>query len=185
METLDLSGTTQRSEGRLKALFWPSIQSATDADYLGTQGYWICTIVAAINFFQLVVAGHFILAAAMTLFFYVGGVGVRERSRYAAAVLFVAFLINTIASPGILSFILTGILLSNLRATWIAAAWKPESEEAVEPPRLSTTLGDKFADQFPRWLWPKMRILYYVFSIVFLVIVVAGLILVILHPLPR
>jgi hypothetical protein len=70
---------------------------------------------------------------------------------------------------------LTGALLSNLRATWIAAKWKPESEEAILPPRMDETLADKLADKFPSWLWPKVRIVYYIFSAVFSLLVVAGL----------
>jgi hypothetical protein len=67
------------------------------------------------------------------------------------------------------------LLLSNLRATWIAAGWKPESEEAALPPRLRETWGDRFADQLPSWLWPTIRILYYILSVGFLVLLVIGL----------
>src|SRR5215468_7035982 len=49
METLGLSESSARSDGRLKSLFWPSIQNGTDVDYLGTQGYWVCMIVAALS----------------------------------------------------------------------------------------------------------------------------------------
>ena len=50
MQTLDLSGTAPQSENRLKSLFWPSIHDATDVDYLGSQGYWICSLVAVFSF---------------------------------------------------------------------------------------------------------------------------------------
>jgi hypothetical protein len=55
MQTLGLSDSTPRSEGRLKSLFWPSIQSGADVDYLAVQGFWVCTIVGvlALIFFTL------------------------------------------------------------------------------------------------------------------------------------
>ncbi len=54
MQTLGLGTSDSRSEGRLKSLFWPSVRSDVDVDYLTTQGFWICFVVAAMT---LVVAG--------------------------------------------------------------------------------------------------------------------------------
>jgi hypothetical protein len=175
METLGLSGSAERSEGRLKSLFWPSIQNGTDVDYLGAQGYWVCTIVAIASFVLLVISGQPITGGAILLFYYVGGVGVREHSRYAALVVFIMYLLDTLLMPGVLRIILLALLLSNLRATWIAAGWRPESEEAALPPRLNETFTDKLADQLPLWLWPKVRIAYYIYSAGFLLLVVAVL----------
>ncbi len=42
--------------------------------------------------------------------------------------------------------------------------------------------GDKLADKLPMWLWPKVRILYYVFSGGFLMFVAIGLVAVMLVP---
>jgi len=75
------------------------------------------------------------------LLYYLGGVGVRERSRYAAAVVFLMYLLDTLVSPGVVRVLLSALLLSNLRATWIAANWSPDSEEAALPPRLRGNLG--------------------------------------------
>jgi hypothetical protein len=178
METLDLSGSTPRSENRLKSLFWPSIQTATDVDYLGGQGYWVCTVVAVLSFGFLVFTGQAISGAATLLFYYLGGVGVRERSRYAAAAVLLMYLIDTFFTGiGVIRILFGALLLSNMRATWIASQWKPDSEEAALPPRLSETMADRFADQLPQWLWPKLRIPYYVFSGIFLLLVFAGLVL--------
>jgi len=176
METLGLSDSTPRTESRIKALFWPSIESGTDVDYLGAQGYWVCTVVAVLSFIFFSFTGQLVAAAIVLLFYYVGGVGVRQRNRYAAVVVFALFLADTlVAGVGVLRVLLAALLLSNVRATWIAAEWKPGSEEAVLPPRLSETWGDKFADKFPEWLWPKIRIAYYVFSAGFLMVTAAGL----------
>ena len=71
--------------------------------------------------------------------------------------------------------IIAALLLSNLRATWIAASWKFGSDEAMPPPRLNDTLTDKFANKWPTWLWPKVRVVYYILSTGFLLLVGFGL----------
>ena len=81
METLNLSGSSARSESRLKSLFWPQIENGSDVDYLGAQGYWVCTLVALVSVVFLAMAGKPMTGVAILLFYYVGGVGVRERSR--------------------------------------------------------------------------------------------------------
>jgi len=178
METLGLSDSSPRSDGRLKSLFWPSIQNGTDVDYLGTQGYWVCSIVAAISLVGLLVNGMAITGAVMLLFFYLGGVGVRERSRYAAlAVLLMYVLDSLLTPPGIVRILIGALLVSNLRATWIASNWQADSEAAILPPRMAETLGDRFVDRLPQWLWPKVRIPYYIFAVVLLVAMVVGLML--------
>jgi hypothetical protein len=175
MQTLGLSDSTPRTENRFKSLFWPSIETSSDVDYLGTQGYWVCAIVAVFSFVFSIITGHPIAGFFVLLFYYLGGVGVREHSLYAATVVFVMFVVDTMAQPGLLKVFLAAVLLSNLRATWIASHWKPDSTEAAMPIRLSETWGDKFADKLPPWLWPRIRILYYVFSVCFLALTILGL----------
>jgi hypothetical protein len=114
------------------------------------------------------------------LFYYLGGVGVRERSRYAAVFVFAMYLLDTFISPGVVRILFAALLLSNLRATWIASGWKLGSEEAFLPPRLNDSLTDKFRDTFPAWLWPKIRIPYYIFSSAFLILVIFGLFMMLL-----
>jgi hypothetical protein len=176
METLGLSDSTPRSEGRLKSLFWPSIQNGSDVDYLGVQGYWVCLLVAMGSLILLAAMSQPIMAVATFLFYFLGGVGVRERSRYAAAVVFAMYFVDTLISFGVIRIIFTALMLSNLRATWIAATWKGESEEAILPPRLNESFSDKLADQLPAWLWPKLRIVYYIYSAAFLLLVAVGLV---------
>ncbi len=48
MQTLGISDSTPRGESRLKSLFWPSIESGVNVDYLAVQGYWVCMLVAAL-----------------------------------------------------------------------------------------------------------------------------------------
>lgn len=186
MQTLGLSDSTTRSESRLKSLFWPSIQSGADVDYLAVQGFWVCTIVGVISLAFSTLASQPITGLLVFLLFHLGGVGVREHNPFAAAVTLAYYLVDFLASfllvflnsPGIgvVKVIVIALLFSNLRATWIAGNWKPESEEAALPPRLGETLFDKFSDQWPAFIWPKVKVLYYIFSVGFLALVVAGLI---------
>jgi hypothetical protein len=177
MQTLGLSDSATRSEGRLKSLFWPSIQSGADVDYLAVQGFWVCTIVGVLSLVFLVLAHQPITGLLVFIFFHFGGVGVREHNPYAAVVMVIYYALDTIVTGiGVLRIIIGALLLSNLRATWIADHWKPESEEAVLPPRFGDTFADKFADKWPAFIWPKIKWLYYVYSFGFLALTVAGLI---------
>lgn len=151
MQTLGLSDSTPRTESRLKSLFWPSIQSGADVDYLAVQGFWVCTIAGLVSFVFLTIFHQPIVGALVLLLFHFGGVGVREHNPFAAAVVLVYFALDTwVSGVGVVRIIVNALLLSNLRATWIADHWKPESEEAVLPPRLGDTFSDKLADIWPR-----------------------------------
>jgi hypothetical protein len=186
MQTLGLSDSTARTESRLKSLFWPSIQSGADVDYLAVQGFWVCTFVGLISFGFLTIAQQPISGLLVLLLFHFGGIGVREHNPYAAAIMLIFYLVDFFASivllansPGIgvVRIIIVALLFSNLRAAWIADHWKPESEEAALPPRMGETFSDKFVDQWPAFIWPKVKILYYVFAFMYLALIVAGLII--------
>ncbi len=182
MQTLGLSASTPRTEGRLKSLFWPSIQTGSDVDYLGAQGYWVCALVALFSLVLTALAGHPITGVFIFLFYYLGGVGVRERSRYAAAVVLVMYVADMLtAMPGVIRVIILGLLISNFRATWIASRWKPASNGASMPDRLNETWSDKFVDRLPITIWPKVRVLYYVLSASLLALTVVGLTMTILR----
>jgi hypothetical protein len=178
MQTLGLSDSADRSEGRLKSLFWPSIQSGADVDYLAVQGFWVCTIVGVLSLVVLTIAHQPVVGLLVFILFHFGGVGVREHNPFAAVVIVIYYTLDTLVTGiGVLRIIIGALLLSNLRATWIADHWKPESEEAALPPRFGDTFADKFADKWPAFIWPKIKWLYYVYSFGFLVLTVAGLII--------
>ncbi|HTS34675.1 MAG TPA: hypothetical protein VMH04_03325 [Candidatus Solibacter sp.] len=185
MQTLGLSDSTTRSESRLKSLFWPSIQSGADVDYLAVQGFWVCTIVGAVSFaFMTFFAGAPITGLLVLLLFHFGGIGVREHNAFAAAVTLVYYVADFLVSivflflnsPGmaVVRIIIIALLFSNLRATWIAGNWKPDSEEAALPPRMGDTFADKFADRWPAWIWPKIKIVYYIYSAGFVFLSMVG-----------
>jgi hypothetical protein len=177
MQTLGLSDSTVRTESRLKSLFWPSIQSGVDVDYLAVQGFWVCTIVGVMGLIFLTVAGQPITGLLVFVLFHFGGVGVREHNPYAAAMMVIYFVIDTLASGiGIVRIIVGALLLSNLRATWIASGWKSDSEEAALPPRMGETFADKLSDKWPAFIWPKVKWAYYILSFACLVLIAAGFI---------
>jgi len=191
MQTLGLSDSTTRSESRLKSLFWPSIQSGADVDYLAVQGFWVCTLVGVMSLVFLTLAQQPITGVLVFVLFHLGGVGVREHNPFAAAVILVYYIVDFLASAfflfvnspgiGVLRIIIMALLLSNLRATWIAGNWKPDSEEAALPPRMRETFADKLSDLWPAFIWPKVKVLYYIYSFGFLVLTVAGLIVIYLR----
>ena len=150
METLNLSGSSARNESRLKSLFWPPIENGSDVDYLGAQGYWVCTLVAVFSVVFLANSGKPATGAAILLFYYLGGVGVRERSRYAAVVVFAMYLLDPLISPGVVRILFAALLLSNLRATWIASGWGSGSEEALLPPRLHESVVEQISRHISR-----------------------------------
>lgn len=123
----------------------------------------MCTLVAVVSLVFLAGSGKPITGVAVLLFYYLGGVGVRERSRYAAVVVCVLYLVDTFISPGVVRILFAALLLSNIRATWIASSWKPGSQESLLPPRLNEGWTDKFRDTFPAWLWPHQDCLLHLF----------------------
>src|SRR5258708_33232951 len=139
MQWLCLSHARPRPGSRLKSLFWPSIQTGSDVGYLGAQGYWVCALGAGFSLAFSAIAAHAIVGALVCLFYYLGGVGVRERSRYAAAAVLAMYVAGMLVSGGgVVNAIVAALLLSNLRATWIASHWQPESDEAILPPRFGS-----------------------------------------------
>jgi hypothetical protein len=187
MQTLGLSDSTTRSESRLKSLFWPSIQSGADVDYLAVQGFWVCTVVGGLFLVSQVLAGNPVTGLMLFLLFHFGGVGVREHNPFAAGIMLAYYVIDFLSSVvlvfantpgiGVVKVIIMALLFSNLRATWIAAGWNPNSEEAALPPRMGDTFADKFSDKWPAFIWPKAKVLYYIFSFACLVLIVSSLVL--------
>jgi hypothetical protein len=182
MQTMDLSGTAPQSENRLKSLFWPSIHNAADVEYLGCQGFWICTIIGVVLFAFSLLTGQFISGFFLLLYFYLGGNGVRQRDVFSAIAVFLLMLTTFVFSPGILNFFGCVLLVSNMRATFIASFWEPGAENLEPAIRLNETFGDKLVDQFPEWLWPRIRYGYYAFAGVFLLLTVAGALMLTLRP---
>jgi hypothetical protein len=158
METLGLT-PSRKADSIWRNLLWPTIRTEVDVDQMGRQGFWLCVIIAAFRLVFNLIAGVYIFSIGDVAFFVLGGIGVRQRSRVAATVMFVAYLLPLIVLfkhgrvPGIIDMIFLGLLFANVRGTFLSAKWRPN---ATEPPpiRLTTTLGDRIADQLPIHVWP-------------------------------
>jgi hypothetical protein len=190
MQTLGLSGESKRSDGMLKSIFWPTVENAWDVDYLGRQGFWICLIVAAFQLAVALLTGNpivIVAGAASALVFLLGGMGVREASWPAAALVFSIYfagLLFTLASrqlPGILTIIAAGILLSNVRAAFLASEWRPAAEDEDRPARFNETWGDKLADQLPAKAWPVLQIPFFGLAALLLLLSLAAVVFALLH----
>ncbi len=169
MQTLGLSDSTPRTESRWRALFWPTIRNESDLDYVTRQGFWICFLVAVATLVVAVFTGSAGWGLFESAFFFLAGVGMRERSRVAGVAVFAAYLLSSLVMArytgggvGVVRVIFAALLLANVRGTWLAARWVSTSEDM--PPRLSETLGDKLTDRLPALLWPKTRYLFYVLA---------------------
>jgi hypothetical protein len=190
MQTLGLSGESKRSDGWLKSIFWPSVENAWDVDYLGRQGFWICLVIAVFQLLVALVTGNpivLVTGVAAALVFLLGGMGVREGSWPAAALVFAIYFVGllfTMANgqfPGFLAVIASALLLSNLRAAFLASEWRPAGEDEDRPTRFNDTLGDKLADQLPAKAWPILQIPFFVIAALVLLLSLAGLAFVLLQ----
>src|SRR5271169_2999313 len=143
MQTLGLSDSTPRTESRFKSLFWPTIRNDVDLDTVTTQGFWICTLVAVFTLALSLFAGQPWAGAFESAFFFLAGLGVRQRSRVAAVCVFTAYLLSSfIGGFGVVRIIFLALLLANVRGVWLSYRWE---RSATEPPpaRLAQTLADK------------------------------------------
>ncbi len=183
MQTLGLSGESKRSDGRLKGIFWPTVENAWDVDYLGQQGFWICVIVAGVQVFLGLVSGNPIMlvgSAATALVFLMGAMGVREANWPAAAMVFTLFstdILYTLAAgrlPGVLTIICVGVLLSNVRASFLASRWRPAGEDEDRPTRFNETFWDKVVDQWPAKAWPILQVPFFALSGLLLLLSLVG-----------
>ncbi len=191
MQTLGLSDEPKRTDGWLKSIFWPTVENAWDVDYLGQQGFWICFVIAAVTFAFSLLTGN-ILYIAIAIFtgliFWVGGMGVREKSWIAAAIIFACFLLDTLVTilqTGLMPIVfirifLLGVLLTNIRATFLASEWKPAGEDEDRPTRFNEGLKDKLVDVWPPKLWRVLQIPFYGFSILWVLLSLLGLVFILM-----
>jgi hypothetical protein len=83
--------------------------------------------------------------------------------------------------PGFLAVIASALLLSNLRAAFLASEWRPAGEDEDRPTRFNDTLGDKLADQLPAKAWPILQIPFFVIAALVLLLSLVGLAFVLLQ----
>lgn len=184
METLGLSGPPVRNENIFKRIFWPSADSV-DADMLGQQGFWICLLLAMLTVITAIVQGHVIMGVLFALFYFLGGIGVREHDIVAAIAVATVYLSNAVAAilitrqfPSWLVLFVILILASNVRGCWIAAKWLRSGDPDLIPLRMNENWRDKLVDQMPAHLWPRIRAAFYVLAFLALMATLAGVIVI-------
>src|SRR3954447_9716094 len=129
MQTLGLSESTPRSEGRLRALLWHTIRNSGDLDYVTQQGFWVCFAVSSLTLGVSLFAKSF-AGGLDVLFFFLAGVGVRERNQTAGIAAFSAYLLSAVVMQrytgqgfGTVRIVFLALLLANIRGNWLAARW--------------------------------------------------------------
>lgn len=106
--------------------------------------------------------------------------GVREANWPAAAMVFSIFfasMLGTLAMgrlPGVVTVIVAGVLLSNVRAAFLASEWKPVDENEDRPTRFNETFADKLSDQLPAKLWPAIQIPFFTLASILLLLELLG-----------
>lgn len=174
MQMLGLSESTPKPENRLKTLFWPRVRYAEDVDLLGAQGYWVCVILAAFTVVANLSRHNGIAGLPDALYYYLGGVGIRRTSRFAAVSAFLIYLLNIAVgveishTGGVASIFFLALLLSNVRATWLAKRFGTSKAQELDTHTLPRQ-GSIFTDMIPRLIWPIGRWLYYGLTILILI----------------
>ncbi|HEX4809444.1 MAG TPA: hypothetical protein VH325_10965 [Bryobacteraceae bacterium] len=175
MQILGLSESTPKPENRLKNLVWPRVQYPEDVDYLGSQGFWVCIVIALFTLLVGAFRHQAVSSSPDALYFYLAGVGIRQRSRFAAVTVFLIYFLSVIVAiwvmhtGGIASLFFLALLLSNVRGTWVAHRFV--AEQSSHQPHLprDTSLMQKFTDLLPRIVWPVGKWLYYALAVLELV----------------
>jgi hypothetical protein len=182
METLGLSGPPTRDGSFFKRLFWPSADSA-DADILGQQGFWICSIVALADLIPEIFRGHLVAGIFFAAIYFLGGIGVREHDVLSAVAVALVNLVNLTTvclmmrrPPGLLDLFIGTLLMANIRGCWIASKWAMAGDPCLIPMRMNETWRDKFVDQMPARVWPRVRVIFYIIAALGLILTVWGLV---------
>jgi len=192
MQTLGLSGESRRSDGWLKSIFWPSVENAWDVDYLGQQGFWICVVIAMFQLVIGVASGNPIIMAtnaAISIVFLIGATGVREASWPAAALIFALFFVGLLTRlaigglPGPISIGIAALLLSNVRAAFMASQWRPASEDEDKPTRFNESWRDKLVDQLPPKAWSILQVPFFALAALLLLLSFLAIAVILWHRL--
>lgn len=124
MQTLGLSDSTPKSEGRLRALLWPTIGSDVAAATVGQNAMYACVGVGAVTIALVLLRITPVSGLLDAALFLMLGIGVRQFSIAAsilALLLYVANVVMSIAHGvigpgGVVAVIITSLFISSVRA---------------------------------------------------------------------
>jgi len=113
---------------------------------------------------------------------------VRIPKRWPAAAMvftmFVAGIVDTMSRgmpPGIIAVAAAAVLLSNVRAAFLASEWRPAGPDEDRPTRFNETFSDKLVDQMPAKLWPVLKVPFFIIASLYLLLIFAGFTIQIIH----
>ena len=139
-----------------------------------------------ITLFANCISGSILTGVFESICFFLSGIGIPERSRFAAISAFSAYLLSALVLQrytgqgfGVVRLIFLALLLANIRGMLLLARWTKTDVDSV--PRLNITLGDKLSDSMPTFLWPKAKYILYVFATIEIAILVISL----FAPIPK
>lgn len=186
MQTLGLDpGPAARRDSVIKNLFWPTVESSGDVASTTTQGFWLCVVVAALTFLAFATSGYLWLGLSAAVFFLLGGVGIRQKSRFAAGMIFGVYVVATFAdwrfmlvrggplallSPGLfVKLLILALLAANLRAVLLAAKL---AEGRLPEGQAGSESREWLTERLPPRLWPVGRYLFLLLGVLWAALVV-------------
>jgi signal peptidase I len=141
MQTLGLADSTPKTEGRLRALFWPRIANEVDAATAAQNAMYGCLALSILNaalaLFRVLDSSAWLYSVLLALL----ALGIRQFSITAAIMALTLYVVNLIASAlqgalgvGIvIAIILTGLFLASVRAAFFMRQFATADSERAAP----------------------------------------------------
>ena len=138
MQVLGLSESTPKPQSRIKELFWPDLRAIPSTESACRSAAMACFVIAGLT--ALLAIFRDPLALVDAVLFAIIGIGLRMMSRTAAVAglaLYIAEQIATITmakrAPGILTILITAILISGVRASFAYHRMRNANVESLPP----------------------------------------------------
>ncbi len=191
MDTLNLGGRVEQDDNFFQRLFWPTVRNQYDVDLTARRGFWVAFAVGVLSAAVLVLQAHPLLAMFTLLVFLLGASGVRLRSLPAAILVFALYFTGiaiqwTAALLGrahvgnpVVTLVCLALLLSCVRAAIRSRQFVTCGD--TEFPASGSSAMDAVADRFPRAVWPRTRVLFFVLAGLYLVLIMAGAVAFLTH----
>ncbi len=158
--------------------FWPIANNGDDVQRLTLIGYWVYTYLALQNLY-VGLAGYMdarlpaqrwtaaLISGGVVLFYFLGANGLRLRSVTAALMMTVVEIVDLVAERvreghfPVGTSLITILLLIVLRGIYLAARWE-RTHGPSEPLAYNAWFGPSVTDRWPRALWLRFRILFWI-----------------------
>ena len=175
MQTLGVSRPEEREDNLFQRLFWPTVRNQYDVDVVGRRGFWLAFAVGALSGIILLASGSWFIALLTASVFLLGAAGIRERSTPASATIFTLYFLGVVfqwiltirgrahpANP-LVSLVCIALLLSCVRATALSKDFAARGDTEF-PSSTNDGVLQKVSNSFPKAVWPKLRIVFFVLA---------------------